>query len=162
MSRPCSCSRLRTDQGRSVANPSHAQFISHLFHIPIKSKGHPLAVLTDQQLYLILALLFAYVFLDLDSAKSFQLRAAAIKGTDALGKVMKAICTAINVDQETLNIDILDMISPEQFLTDYGTHLVKRLFEGGKSVDEVIWTIIPTAAAAVCTQAQGVRFHPWS
>ena len=53
--------------------------------------------------------------------------------------------------------EVLGLGSSEQVLHDYGTHLIKRLFEGGKSVDEVVWTIIPTAAAAVATQAQGVR-----
>jgi uncharacterized Ntn-hydrolase superfamily protein len=38
----------------------------------------------------------------------------------------------------------------------YGQELVNRLLREGKSVDEVVWTIIPTAAAACATQAQGV------
>lgn len=40
----------------------------------------------------------------------------------------------------------------------YGPRLVKRLLRVEKSVDEVVWTIIPTAAAACATQAQGVSF----
>lgn len=112
--------------------------------------------MTDQELYTLLALLFAFVFLDLDSAKSFGLRAAAAQGTDALMKVMKGVCTAVMIDRSTLNLDILGMLTPEHFLKQYGTQLISRLFAGGKSVDEVISTIIPTAAAAVATQAQGV------
>ncbi|KMU89621.1 linoleate diol synthase (Linoleate (8R)-dioxygenase) [Coccidioides immitis H538.4] len=38
---------------------------------------------------------------------------------------------------------------------EYGARLVERLSRGRKSVDEVTWTIIPTAAASVATQAQG-------
>ncbi len=112
--------------------------------------------MTDQELYTILALLFAYVFLDLDSAKSFGLRAAASQGTEALGKLMKDVCTAVKVERSTMTLDLLGMMSPEKALKDYGTHLISRLFEGGKSIDEVVWSIIPTAAAAVATQAQGV------
>ena len=47
----------------------------------------------------------------------------------------------------------------EKMLSDYGVRLLQRLFDGGKSVDEVVWTIVPTAAAAVATQGQGVRGH---
>jgi len=47
-------------------------------------------------------------------------------------------------------------IRGEAFLSDYGAKLIERWSQGGKSVDEVVWGIIPTAAAATGTQAQGV------
>lgn len=43
-------------------------------------------------------------------------------------------------------------------LQDYGKHLIKRFSRGGKNVDNVVAAIIPTAAAAVPTQAQGVSY----
>ena len=48
----------------------------------------------------------------------------------------------------------ISMGTAGQLLEDYGARFLKRLFEGGKSVDEVVSIIIPTAAAAVGTQAQ--------
>jgi hypothetical protein len=45
----------------------------------------------------------------------------------------------------------------ERILTDYGIHLIQRLLKCYNSVDEVVATILPTAAAAVPTMAQGVR-----
>jgi hypothetical protein len=62
----------------------------------------------------------------------------------------------VKAEQITMTADVLGMLHPEEFLKEYGNHLISRLFEGGKSIDEVTWTIIPTAAAAVATQAQGV------
>jgi len=41
-------------------------------------------------------------------------------------------------------------------LREYGTKLIQRLFEGGKSLDEVIWTVVPTSAAAAPIQSQGL------
>ena len=77
-----------------------------------------------------------------------------------LGKIMQGVVEDIKTDRFASIKEVLGVGSSEQVLRDYGTHLIKRLFEGGKSVDEVVWTIIPTAAAAVATQAQGVRGFP--
>ncbi|KAH0556381.1 hypothetical protein GP486_005695 [Trichoglossum hirsutum] len=140
---------------RDVGNISHANFIGHMFHIPLKNSGSAIGVLTEQELYTILALLFAYVFLDLDTANSFGLRAAAEKGTKALGMIMKGVCEAVEAEKFVMLKEMLGISSTDPGLSDYGIHLIQRLFEGGKSVDEVVWTIIPTAAAAVATQAQG-------
>ena len=135
---------------------SHAIFIAHLFHIPLKTADDPSGAFTADELYNILALLFAYVFSDIDTASSFALRTAASTATTALGKVIKEVCEALQ-DHELVQLNGKFGMEPyEQVLSDYGISLVKRLFAGGKSVDEVVWTIVPTAAAAVATQGQGV------
>jgi hypothetical protein len=101
-------------------------------------------------------MLFAYVFLDLDTASSFERGAKAAKQTKRLGEVMKGAVAAVKNERFAGLIHMIGLGSSEAYLKDYGTRLVDRLFEGGKSVDEVVWTIIPTAAAAAATQAQGV------
>lgn len=101
-------------------------------------------------------MLFEYVFLDLDTALSFQRGVNAEKQTKRLGEVVKASVTAVKNEHFSSFKQIIGLGSIEPFLTDYGTRLVDRLFEGGKSIDEVVWTIIPTAAAAAATQGQGV------
>ncbi|KAI1119929.1 hypothetical protein F5Y10DRAFT_290643, partial [Nemania abortiva] len=50
---------------------------------------------------------------------------------------------------------VLRMHPGDRVLRSYGLELVKRLLGGGKSVDEAVWTIIPTAAAASSAQAHG-------
>ena len=144
----------------SIANISHANFIAHMFHIPLQSAGGGPQSYTETSLYYTLAQLFAYVFLDFDTTTSFALRASALKETKVLGKIMQGVVEDIKTDRFASIKEVLGVGSSEQVLRDYGTHLIKRLFEGGKSVDEVVWTIIPTAAAAVATQAQGVRGFP--
>ena len=124
--------------------------------MPLVAPGAlPLGVTVDQ-LYLGLAVLFAFVFLDLDPAREFKLRSGAVTASEGLAKLVKVVVTAVQVG-DTLHLDkFYDTLSPQsgQLLRDYGVHLIQRLFTGGKSVDEVVWTIIPTAAAAVATQAQ--------
>jgi len=92
----------------------------------------------------------------LDTATSFQRGVNAEKQTKRLGEVMKASVTTVKNERFSVFKHMMGLGSGEAFLTDYGTRLVDRLFEGGKSIDEVVWTIIPTAAAAAATQAQGV------
>ena len=140
----------------SVGNVSHANFISHLFHIPLKSSDGLGEGFTEKELYTVLALLFAYVFSDIDTASSFGLRAAAKKSTDALGAVLTGVCEALKSERFIHLKAFLGMGPHEKVLNDYGINLIQRLFAGGKSIDEVVWTIVPTAAAAVATQAQGV------
>ncbi|MCJ1396496.1 hypothetical protein MMC18_009386 [Xylographa bjoerkii] len=140
------------DVVQDIANPSHASFIAHLFHIPL---GGGSDSYTETSLHSTLANLFAYVFLDIDPTTSFALRSQALKDTTDLGKTVLNVVQGMRTYQESLK-EVTGLEPQERVLHDYGTHLVKRLFEGGKSVDEVVWTIIPTAAAAVATQAQGI------
>lgn len=143
------------DACRDVGNPSHAIFVAKLFHLPLKKRGDlNLAAVEVDQLYLALSVLFAYVFLDLDTARSFKLRAGAKTATEQIGKLVKVVCETVKVGGWFHLGDLLPMGTSGRMLQDYGVQLLKRLFEGGKSVDEVVWTIIPTAAAAVATQAQ--------
>lgn len=126
-----------------------------MFNIPLRSGGGSPKNYTENTLYNALATLFAYVFLDFDTRTSFSLRAAALKETKALAAILN------DVVKETRGGNFLSLkrISEalyEDVLHDYGRHLVERLSEGGNSIDEVVATIIPTAAAAVATQAQGV------
>ena len=142
------------DAVRDVANNSHAIFVARLFHLPLKADGDMKLGVTVDQLYLALAVLFAYVFLDLDTARSFKLRSGAKTATDGIGQLVKLVCEAVHIGK-TLHLDTLfSMGKSGQMLQDYGVNLLQRLFDGGKSVDDVVWTIIPTAAAAVATQAQ--------
>ena len=142
------------DAVRDVANNAHAIFVARMFHLPLIADGEMGLGVTVDQLYLAMAVLFAYVFLDLDTARSFKLRSGAKSATDGIAKLIKLVCEAVHIGK-VLHLDTLfSMGKSGQMLQDYGVNLIKRLFDGGKSVDDVVYAIIPTAAAAVATQAQ--------
>lgn len=143
------------DACRDVGNPSHAVFVAQLYSLPLKTAEslNPLAVEPDQ-LYLALAVLFAYVFLDADTARSFKLRLGAKTAGDALGKLVKLVVTQVKVGSHLHINTLLNLARSGRLLKDYGYKYIERLLSSGKSVDEVTWAIIPTAAAAVATQAQ--------
>ncbi|KAJ9612991.1 hypothetical protein H2200_002932 [Cladophialophora chaetospira] len=142
------------DACSDVANPSHAIFVARLFHLPLKKHGdlNPIGVEVDQ-LYLALSIMFAYVFLDLDTASSFKLRLGAKTANDQLSKLVKIVLEAVKVGGMLRLRDIFSTGSAGQLLEDYGVQFLKRLLDG-KTVDETVAAIIPTAAAAVATQAQ--------
>lgn len=145
----------QVDVVRDIGNLAHANFTGHFFRIPLKAFGGGEHSFTDQELYDALAQIFAYVFLDLDTASSFQHSVNAAEVTKRLGDAMAQSVTAAKTEHLSSFKHMMGITSSETILKDYGTRLVDRLFEGGKSIDEVVWTIIPTAAAAAATQAQG-------
>jgi hypothetical protein len=141
---------------QSIGNLAHANFTGHFFCIPLKDFGGGEKSFTDQELYDALAQISAYVFLDLDTASSFQHSVSAAEATKRLGDAMTLSVTAAKTEHFSSFKHMMGITPTETILKDYGTRLVDRLFEGGKSIDEVVWTIIPTASAAAAAQAQGV------
>lgn len=143
------------DACRDVGNPSHAVFVGQMFAIPLKSPSsiNPAAVEVDQ-LYLAFSILFAYVFLDGDTARSFKLRGGAKLAGDQLHKLIKLVCTEVQIGSYMHLNGLFNLGQSGKLLRDYGVKLVERMLEVGKSADATAAAIIPTAAAAVATQAQ--------
>ncbi|KAF7594156.1 hypothetical protein BBP40_010005 [Aspergillus hancockii] len=153
-------SSYQVDIVRDIGNLAHTKFTADFFGIPLRApegndKGE---AYTEVELYNILADLFGYVFLDVDPAQSFKHRATATRSSERLGEIMQKHVANLNKPHFGLARDFLGSHSTSSKkcpLTDYGAELDTRLSNGGNSADEVAWTIIPTAAAACATQAQG-------
>lgn len=114
-------------------------------------------IYSEQEMYMVLAIIFVCIFFDLDPAKSFPLRLAARAVTQQLGKLIESNDKAVNMTGwvATLVDGKRENQSP---LKDYGVHMIRRLLESGLGVDEIAWSqILPTATAMVANQAQVVR-----
>ena len=107
---------------------------------------------------MVLAIIYASVFYDLEPSKSFPLRLAAKSVTQQLGKTVESNVKMVNATG--LIAGIVDgMQHNHSPLQDYGVHMVRRLLESGMGVSEIPWSqIVPTAGAMVANQAQVVRF----
>jgi hypothetical protein len=127
-----------------------------MFHLPIKHAGDILPGASTKNLYLGLSILFAYVFLDGDTCRSFKLRASAVEATEKLKKLVRAMVLAVKIGEEFHLNKLIDASSSGRYLSDYGRQMIERLLNGGKKVDEVVAEILPTAAASVATQAQAM------
>jgi hypothetical protein len=150
------------DAVRDVGNLSHSIAVARMFNIPIKENGD-VGTVTARQLHDAMTAFIAYIFLDIDPAKTQKLRVVAKTATAVLQKLITPSVEAVKAERFHMLKDIIGINTDELALPDYGTHLVQRLFEGGKSLDEVIWTIVPTASAASASLGQAVSlFYPVS
>jgi hypothetical protein len=135
----------------------HVNFTAQLFSLPLKTEKDKNFPFTEKQLYDILALLFGYVFLDKDETASFKIRKIAAKASAALAELVK-----FNVKEVSLGGWVkkaADGIRKDGFLDSYGNNFIRRLLDAGKSIDEIIWIIMPTAAAGTANQGQQVVPH---
>ncbi|KAE8166073.1 heme peroxidase [Aspergillus tamarii] len=153
-------STYQVDIVRDIGNPAHTKFTAEFFGIPLRTSENNAMTdaYTEEELYKVLAELFGYVFLDVDPAQSFKHLVSASRSSERLGEVMQKHVASLNKQHFAITRDILGNHSASTkkcLLADYGPELITRLSNGGGSADEVVWTIIPTAAAACATQAQG-------
>ncbi|RKK92075.1 Psi-producing oxygenase A [Fusarium oxysporum] len=145
----------QVDIVRDIGNLAHAHFTSQFFGIPLQEYGAGSDSYTVRALSDVLANLFGYVFLDLDTAASYKNRVVAAAETKSLGEKMQTTVAGIKAQRFPSLRHMLRIASSDGVLRSYGVELIDRLLESGKGVDEAVWTIIPTAAAACATQAQG-------
>lgn len=92
----------------------------------------------------------------MDTAASYKNRVVAAAETKGLGEKMQTTVAGIKAQRFPSLRHMLRIASSDGVLRSYGVELIDRMLESGKDVDVAVWTIIPTAAAACATQAQGV------
>ncbi|MCJ1272406.1 hypothetical protein MMC21_000192 [Puttea exsequens] len=144
----------QVDITRDVGNLAHVHFAANIFSLPLKTDDHPHGVYSEQEMYMVLAVLFTAIFFDLDPAKSFPLRLAARAVTQQLGKLVEVNVKAVNATGWIAGV-VDGLHQQNSLLTDYGVHMIRRLLQSGMSTSEVTWSqIVPTAGAMVANQAQ--------
>jgi hypothetical protein len=152
--------RYQIDLVRDVAIPSHSIVTAHIWGIPLKASDSDKGIgLTPTEFYQYAADVFRYTFLDIDTAQTPAVRVAAIKATAALAEVVTASCTEVARGNTSFLKEMFSthrVFKDHPTLADFGTKLIQRLFDSGLSLDEVIWTILPTSAAAAPIQTQGI------
>ncbi|EAW09101.1 peroxidase/cytochrome P450 family protein [Aspergillus clavatus NRRL 1] len=145
----------QVDVVRDVTNLAHAYFCARFFRIPLTEPNNPSPdAYTPRELSDTLSLLFGHIFLDLDPSESSQKRAKATKEGQRMGAIMAKVVATAEDNLVNRVLQALVRGTARSPVTTYGTQLIKQLLRGGKSIDEVVWMIIPTAAAMCASQAQ--------
>lgn len=142
------------DFTRDVGNLAHIHFVSNVFSLPLKTEATPRGVFSEHELYMVMAVIFAFLFFDVDPVKTFELSIGAHKVTEQLGALVEANVKFVSKTGWLSGI-IDHSASANTPLADYGVHMVRRLLESGTELHELVWSqIIPTAGAMVANQAQ--------
>ncbi|ETS85989.1 hypothetical protein PFICI_04014 [Pestalotiopsis fici W106-1] len=154
---------------QDIGIQAHAEFAGRFFGIPMRPEGseptvHPSLphAYTPSELYEVLAKLFQYVFLDLDSAKSYKNLVVAGRETVQLGETVRRVVQGIK-GGEGLLVQLFGMVLGKNgsgdvhSLEHFGRDLIRRLMEQGhgRDINEVVWALVPTVAAACVPQVQG-------
>jgi hypothetical protein len=148
---------------RDVMCLGNARFICSMFNLPLKTKGNPRGILTEQEMFLAQFVMFASIFFDADIAKSFQLRTLAREVTQQLGALVQLNAEMVAKTGFMSNVLAKLHIGKDSrkfgsgcdpSLALYGNHFIQRLLEKGKSVQECVWQhIMPLVAAGTANQA---------
>ncbi|KAE8355189.1 heme peroxidase [Aspergillus coremiiformis] len=142
------------DITRDVGNLAPVHFASKLFSLPLKTKENSRGVFTDNEIFMIMAVIFSSIFFDVDKTKSFSLHHAARAVSQQLGQSVEGHVKSIN-SPGFLSGVIDSFRNDHNVLKEYGDQLIKRLLESGLGVSDVTYSqVLPTAVAMVHNQAQ--------
>ena len=143
----------QVDMTRDVTNLAHCHFAANVFSLPMKSKEDPKGILTEHELWSLIALLFTAIFFDFDPQKSFPLRHAARALAKQLGKLIEINVKATNATGFISGI-VDSFRENHNALREYGVHMVRKLLESGLGVEEITWSqILPVATAMIPNQS---------
>jgi len=143
------------DAVRDLINLTNTRFNAALFCLPIKTEDTPHGIYTEQELYLVLTAVFSAIFFDADIASSFKVRSISRELAQQLGQLV--MLTTQAVASAGFIADVVAKLKEGETptLKDYGHHLIERLLQKGKSVEEAVWgTIMPLITANVPNQSQ--------
>ncbi|KAI0388734.1 linoleate diol synthase [Xylariaceae sp. FL0594] len=129
---------------RDVGHTVPVHFVSLTYGLPLKTIENKKGVYSEQELYAILALVFACVFYDTDPVKSFPLRLAAQKMTRQLGQFLEAHVKSV------AGFSLFAARPKKGDLAAYGHELIRGLSKAGVSHHDIVWNeLLPAAGALV-------------
>jgi hypothetical protein len=78
----------------SVGNLAHVHFSANVFALPLKSAENPRGIFSEQELYMIVAVISTAIFFDFEPTKSFALRPSQglPEGCDNVGQANRSKC----------------------------------------------------------------------
>jgi hypothetical protein len=149
--------RWQIDIVRDVIIPSHAIVTAHIWGILLRSSDDDRSDdLTPFEFHQATAFHSWYSFLDIDPAQTLAIKAKAVEATAALAAAVSKACNNIrNGGIVETALSKLHLKKNNLVVPSYGTKMIHRLFDSGMSLDDVIWTIVPTASAQAPIQTQG-------
>ncbi|KAJ5504378.1 hypothetical protein N7463_007252 [Penicillium fimorum] len=143
----------QVDIVRDVAVLAQVHFCANVFSLSLKTESNQRGVFSEQELYQILAVIFASIFYDVDVSKSFQLCQTARNVAQQLGELTLANVELVSKTGFISNL--VNRLHRHDILSEYGVHMIQRLLDSELPVKDIVWShILPTAGALVANQGQ--------
>jgi linoleate 8R-lipoxygenase/9,12-octadecadienoate 8-hydroperoxide 8R-isomerase len=115
-----------------------------MFNIPIKTDKTPRGLVTEQQLFEGLGVIFTYLFFNGDEATGLWLKSAAFMAYKKLADLLKLNINKIKAEGKLR--ETRGHKEGEGFLQLYGDNLIRKMLKDEYSVDDVVTLILLTAA----------------
>jgi len=151
-------SGYQVDAIADIGNEAVAIAAAHFFHVQLKSEEYKDGQLTAQQLYTIMALCFAYTFLDVDESKDFALRLYATQAGSAVMDLVKIDVEAVK-HKDTLG-RLLNLFPGYKHADDlaesFGAVLIKKLVAKGMTTEDITAELVPNLAGMIAPISQQV------
>lgn len=131
---------------------SWTQLVAHLFYIPLKDAQNPKASFDCKQLHECLMLIFQYFHHDEQPTRSASLTEAALRVIEVLMKELEDVCEALECSSFAhVLLHRNRRADQNESMTNHGDELLLRLFEGGKTIKEVVSLVmLLSVEIAVC------------
>jgi linoleate 8R-lipoxygenase/9,12-octadecadienoate 8-hydroperoxide 8R-isomerase len=143
----------QVDIVRDVGNLAQAHFAAEVFSLPLKTEKNPHAIFAEEELYLLMAVVFASIFYDADPAKSFPLRQVARTVTQELGSLVEEMVEPLNAT--AFLAKQIERFHTQHTLSTYGTHLIRELLTSNLGPKDIVWSqMLPAAGGMVANQGQ--------
>ncbi|KAF2628738.1 heme peroxidase [Macroventuria anomochaeta] len=143
---------LEIDIVNSVATSTWTESVARLLGIPLKAPGTPQGVLDSETLQEQLAALFRYIFSipNSDSTQELTFKRNAFLANKQLRKAINEVCEAIKCSSFAhILLHRHDRKSSDNIMSKHGSELLQRLFESGKTVEEVVSLVVLLAVELV-------------
>lgn len=123
---------------------SFARFWAGMFNIPVKTEKTPHGLVTEEQLFEGLGVIFTYIFFNGDEATGLWLKSTAFMAYNKLAQLLKLNINKIKAEGKLG--ERLSHTEGDGFMQLYGDTLIRKMLKDGYSVDDVITQILVTAA----------------
>jgi hypothetical protein len=142
----------------SIGNIAFGNFFGKLFNFPLKTESTPTGLLTEAELFEILAAIFSYLFFNADEVWGMKLKTLTVAAYKQVADILK-----LNIDKIAAGGPLLDSIDKQKkgdsFMHLYGDNLIRRMLKDKKNSHESIITqILLTASGFANLSAMVV---PW-
>lgn len=136
----------------NVATSTWTISVAHLLGIPLNAPGASQALFNVGSLQGALTTLFRYIFSSsrLSSVQELGLRRDALKAYQQLRTAIGDVCEAINCSSFAhVFLHRHRREGSEELLSEHGSEILQRLFDSGKTIDEVVSMVAFLAVQSV-------------